>query len=167
MSKVDSAGRSYQAIEVADLRRLALIAQKDQIEFFENHPKWARLYSGRQICIALCQGAALHYIDGSTGINDFDVYTFYRKHPTQDLYPKRIKSYDFGDAKFGQSQNKPDFIGRRVDCLVRSIDAPESEDVEISIQRYLMGGKTETARLLAAKVVILLEPNCGKVIWQR
>jgi hypothetical protein len=30
-----------------------------------------------------------------------------------------------------------------------------------------MGGKTETARLLAAKAVILLKPNCGKVLWQK
>lgn len=167
MSKVDSAGRSYREIEITDLRRLVLIAQKDQIAFFENHPEWARLYSSRKICIALCQGAALHYVNGSTGINDFDVYTFYRKHYVKDLYPKRIKYYDFGDAKFGQSQDKPDFIGRRVDCLVRSIDAFEGEDARISIQRYLAGGKTKTARLLAAKVVILLEPNCGEVIWQR
>ena len=167
MSKVDSGGRSYRAIEITDLKRLLLIAQKDQIEFFEKHTEWAKLYSVRKICIALCQGAALHYIDGSTGINDFDVYTFYRKHPARNLYPKRIKSYDFGDPKFGQSQDKPGFVGRRVDCLVRSIDASEGEDVEISIQRYLRDGKTESARLLAAKAVILLKPNCGKVIWQR
>ncbi|GIK74792.1 MAG: hypothetical protein BroJett021_37800 [Chloroflexota bacterium] len=167
MSKVGSAGRSYQAIEITDLRRLVQIAQKDEFEFFEKHPEWAKLYAGRKICIALCQGAALHYIDGSTGINDFDIYTFYRKHPAKSLYPKRIKSYDFGDTKFGQSQDKPGFIGRRVDCLVRSIDAAKGEDVEASIQRYLRDGKTETARLLAAKAVILLEPNCGKVIWPR
>jgi hypothetical protein len=167
MSKVDSTGRSYRIIDIEDLKRLALIARKDQAEFFKNYPKWAMLYSGREICIALCQGAALHYIDGSTGINDFDVYVFYRRHPEKNLYPKRLKFYDFGNAKFGQSQDKPDFIGRRVDCLVRSIDAIENEDVEISIQRYLKEGKTETARLLATKAVILLEPNCGKVIWPR
>jgi hypothetical protein len=167
MSKVGSAGRSYRAIEISDLRRLVLIAKKDQIEFLEKHTEWAKFYSGRKICIALCQGAALHYIEGSTGINDFDIYTFYRKHPAKNLYSKRIKSYDFGDLKFGQSRDKPSFVGRRVDCFVRSIDAVEGEDVEISIQRYLRDGKTETARLLAAKAVILLEPNCGKVIWQR
>ena len=167
MSKVDSKGRSYRTIEIADLRRLASIARKDQVEFFDSYPKWATLYSGREICIALCQGAALHYVDRSTGINDFDVYVFYRRHPYKNLYPKRIKFYDFGDAKFGKSQDKPNFIGRRVDCLVRSIDAIENEDAEISIQRYLIGSKTETARLLAAKAVILLEPNCGKVIWPR
>jgi hypothetical protein len=167
MSKVDAIGRSYRTIEIADLKRLAEIARKDQVEFFRNYPKWAMLYSGREICIALCQGAALHYVDGNTGINDFDVYTFYRRYPNKDLYPKRIKFYDFGDAKFGQSQDKPDFVGRRVDCLVRSIETIENEDAEIAIQRYLINGKTQTAQLLAAKAVILLEPNCGKVIWPR
>jgi hypothetical protein len=167
MSNVGSAGRSFRVIEIADLRRLALIAQKDQNDFFENHPEWAELYSGRKICITLCQGAALHYIDGSTGINDFDVYTFYRKHPAKGLYSKRLKSYDLGDEKFGQSRDRPDFIGRRVDCLARSIDALEGADGGLSIQRYLAGGKTETARFLAGKAVVLLEPNMGKVIWPR
>ena len=91
-------------------------------------------------------------------------------HPTKIRMPdRRIKFYDFGNPKFGQSQDKPNFVGRRVDCLVRSIDTLENEEIELSIQRYLkdgkMQGKTETARLLAAKAVILLEPNCGKVIW--
>ena len=167
MSTVGSSGRSYRKIEIADLSRLALIAQKDQSEFFDKYPKWARLYSGREICIALCQGAALHYIDGSTGINDFDVYVFYSRNPQKDLYAKRLKFYDFGDAKFGQSLDKPNFIGRRVDCMMRSIDGHENEAAEKSIQRYLMKGKTKTARLLAAKAVVLLEPNCGKVIWPR
>jgi hypothetical protein len=167
MSKVDPTRRSYRIIEIADLRRLVLIARKDQAVFFDNYPEWARLYSGREICIALCQGAVLHYIDRSTGINDFDVYVFYRRNPQKDLYPKRLKYYDFGNAKFGQYQDKPNFIGRRVDCMVRSIDAHENEVAEQSIQKYLMGGKTETARLLAAKAIVLLEPNCGKVIWPR
>lgn len=167
MSNVGPEGRSYRAIDITDLRRLLRIAQNDQIGFFENHPKWARLYSRRKICIALCQGAALHYTNGCTGINDFDVYTFYRKHPSKDVYPKRIKSYDFGNPKFGQSQDKPDFVGRRVDCLVRSIDTVSGEDAVTSIHRYLMGGDTKTARLLAEKAVILLEPNCGEVIWPR
>ena len=167
MSTVGPTGRSYRTIEITDLRRLALIARKDQAEFFDKYPEWARLYSGREICIALCQGAALHYFDRSTGINDFDVYVFYRRNPQKDMYPKSLKFYDFGDVKFGQSHDKPNFIGRRVDCLVRSIDTHENEAAEKPIQRYLLEGKTETARLLAAKAVVLLEPNCGKVIWPR
>lgn len=107
------------------------------------------------------------HIDRSIGINDFDVYVFYKRNPQKDLYPKRLKFYDLGDVKFGQSLDKPYFIGRRVDCMVRSIDAHEDEVAEKSIQRYLTEGKTMTARLLAAKAVVLLEPNCGKVIWPR
>jgi hypothetical protein len=29
------------------------------------------------VCVALCQGAALHFVDGENGVKDFDVWTFY------------------------------------------------------------------------------------------
>ena len=61
MSKINSTGRSYRTIDITDLKRLAIIAQKDQVEFFDKYPnKWGTLYSGRALGIALCQGAALH-----------------------------------------------------------------------------------------------------------
>jgi hypothetical protein len=167
MSNVGSQGRSYRAIGLDDLRKLVLIAREDQTSFFRNYPGWARLYSHRLVCIALCQGAALHYLDNRTGINDFDVYTFYKRHPAKSWYSKGIKSYDFGDAKFGQSLDHPNFIGRRVDCLARSIEVHAKEHAATSLQRYLEDGKTETARLLATKAVIVLEPNCGTVVWPK
>lgn len=141
------------------------IAHKDQEDFFKQHPKWSKLFANRRLCIALCQGAAKHFLDSITGINDFDVYTFYKKHPHVRWYAKRIKSYDFGDTKFGQSLDKPNFIGRRVDCLGREIDFNDGETALTALQRYLQEGKTKTARLLAQKAVILLEPDCGKVVW--
>jgi len=119
------------------------------------------------MCVALCQGAALHYLDRTTGINDFDVYTFYRRHPAKDWYGRRIKRRDFGDPKFGQSLDRPEFVGRRVDCCARSIDVASREDVETALRRYLREGRTKTATLLAAKAVVLLEPNCGRVVWPR
>ncbi len=167
MSNVDSRGRSYRAITRSDLRRLARIARQDRETLFKTHPQWATLYAQRVMCVALCQGAALHYLDRKTGINDFDVYTFYRKHPAKDWYARRIKRYDFGDPKFGQSLDRPDFVGRRVDCCARSIDIDSKEGIEAAIQQYLQEGRTESAKQLAAKAVILLEPNCGKVIWPR
>jgi hypothetical protein len=119
------------------------------------------------ICVALCQGAAKHYIDGKTGINDFDVYTFYKNNPKKNLYAKRIISYDFGNPKFGQSIDKPKYIGRRVDCLFRSIEINEYDNIINAMRRYLDAGKTKTARLLANKAVVLIEPNCGKIIWPK
>ncbi len=165
MSKVGVEGRSFKKISHHDLKRLAQIAYKDQRDFFRQYPKWGNLFAKRVLCIALCQGAAKHYTDTPTGINDFDVYTFYKKHHRVRWYAKRIKSYDFGNAKFGQSIDKSNFIGRRVDCLGREIEFKEGDDVLIAIRRYLQEGKTKTARLLAQKAVILLEPDCSKVVW--
>ncbi|RJP68894.1 MAG: hypothetical protein C4532_11910 [Candidatus Abyssobacteria bacterium SURF_17] len=144
--------------------KLAAIARKDREQFFQDKPEWA-IYAQRVLCIALCQGAAKHYVDGVTGINDFDIYTFYRSHSEKRWYAKRIKSYDFGNPKFGRSPDRPDFIGRRVDCLGRAIDATDKENIVTALRRYIEQGKTETARLLAEKAIVLLEPDCGKVVW--
>ena len=165
MSGVDPKGRSYGLIEISDLQRLLILAEQDREAFFEAHPQWRKSYGGRVLAVALCQGAALHYLDGKTGINDFDVYTFYRANPRKEWYAKRIKSYDLGDAKFGRSVDRPDFVGRRVDCLARGIAVRGDEEVRAALRRYLMEARTETARLLSAKAVVLLEPHCGEIIW--
>lgn len=165
MSNVGREGRSYVSIETEDLKRLTEIAIQDRQAFFVTHPQWARLYGDRVLGIVLCQGAALHYVDGITGINDFDVYTFFEMNPVRGIYAKRIKSYDFGDPKFGQSVDKPGFIGRRVDCMFRSIEHHPGETAESAIQRFVLEGRTETARLLSLKAMVLLEPNCGRIIW--
>jgi hypothetical protein len=165
VSKVGRRYRSFLTIEKRDLRRLLKIATNDQEVFFATHPEWSKFYSRRVLCIALCQGAAKHYVDGKTGINDFDVYTFYKINPAKNWYAKRKKYYDLGNDKFGRSNDKPNFIGRRVDCLSRSIELRRNEDIVAALQRYLSEGKTKTARLLAQKAVVLLEPNIGQVIW--
>jgi hypothetical protein len=165
MSKVGPEGRSYKSITKDDLQRLAQIARRDRDDFFARHREWAALYRHRLLCVALCQGAALHYRLGTVGVNDFDLYSFYITHPKKHWYAKRIRSYDFGDPKFGQSVDRPDFIGRRVDCLGRDITASKQEDAATALRRYLREGRTETARLLAAKAVVLLEPECGRIIW--
>ncbi len=165
MSRVGLESRSYLPIGKDDLEKLLEIAQRDIQTFFENHPRWTHLYSNRIICIALCQGAAKHYIDGKTGINDFDVYTFFEKHPSKAWYAKRIKSYDFGNPKFGQSPDRPNFVGRRIDCLGRGIDLFPNDDVYRALRRYMTAGKTKTAQLLSQKAVILLQPDLGRVVW--
>lgn len=68
-------------------------------------------------------------------------------------------------AKFGQSQNHPDFIGRRVDCLGRGISVNEGESATDALRRWLTERPTDTAEFLAQRAVVLLEPDCGSVVW--
>lgn len=167
MSDVGPEGRSYEAIKDRDLDRLAQIALADRTHFFARHAEWASLYADRHFATALCQGGALHYVYGEAGIQDFDVYSFYASHPLKEWYAKRRKIEDFGDPKFGQSLDKPKFIGRRVDLLGRSIDRNVHESSSCAIRRWLLAGRTETARLLAQKAMVLIDPidERGTVIW--
>lgn len=167
MSTVGPAHRSFLPITHTDLHRLAAIARQDQAAFFAAHPDWAALYADRLLALALCQGAALHYVSGEAGINDFDVYAFYAEHPARRWYAKRHAFYDFGDPKFGQSADKPSYVGRRVDILGRGIPAQPDDDPVAAVRAYLQTGRTETARLLAQKAVVLLEleAQLGQVLW--
>lgn len=161
------ARRSYKKIALEDLKRLAEIARWDREDLFRRIPRWGRLYADRVLCVALCQGAALHYVAGQTGMKDFDVWTFYRAHPAAPFPAQRLQTADFGDPKFGQSPDKPEFVGRRVDLIGRSIRCRASDDPLESLQAYLSSGRTQSARCLAEKAIVLLEPpdRCGQIIW--
>ena len=167
MSTVGSEGRSFAKISRQDLDRLASIAASDRASFFAAHADWASLYADRHFATALCQGAALHYLRGEVGVQDFDVYSFFASHPVKPWYAKRNKAADFGDPKFGRSPDRPDFVGRRVDLLGRGLDIAPGESPASCIQRWLASGRTDSARLLARKAVVLLEPvsDRGRVIW--
>jgi len=159
---------SFKPIEPGDLRRLLELARQDRRTFFRKYPEWARLYADRVIGVALCQGAAVHYIDTTAGINDFDVYTFFAAHPKRRWYAKRIKSVDFGNPKFGQSEiTRPGFRGRRVDLMGRALEVAPGADLADALRRWLSAGTSETARELRKKAVVLLEPEdqLGTVVW--
>jgi hypothetical protein len=69
--------RSPARIDVADLLRLAALAADAETELFRRNPRGSGRYAGRLLGRALCQGAALHYVDGENGVKDFDVWSFY------------------------------------------------------------------------------------------
>jgi len=164
----DPLRRSYTPIIRMDLVRLFNLARDDRKAFFAHHQDWASLYQGRVLGTALCQGAAMHYMNPNVGINDFDVYTFYAAHPGRPWYAKRIKSVDYGDAKFGQSEiSNPKYVGRRVDLMARALDVPPETDIIAAITTYLRAGRTETSRLLVKKAVVILEPvdRLGVIGW--
>ena len=160
--------RSYGHLLPEDLHRLGEIARQDREEFFYRCPRYRPLQD-EIIAVALCQGSALHYVNGSNGIKDLDVWTFYAKRPTLIRYPPRrpITPRDFGDPRFGQSPDFPQYVGRKVDCLGRSIPVGGDGDPISALRRYLSEQRTATARELARKAVVLIEPDAllGKVVW--
>lgn len=109
----------------------------------------------------------MHYIDGRNGIKDLDVWSFYDEHPIRMYPPRRRSKVDFGDPKFGTSPDFPDFVGRRVDLIGRSIPGADVKDPVKALRSYLKGKKTESARLLSQKAMILIEPLklMGTVVW--
>jgi hypothetical protein len=62
--------RSLARIEIADLLWLAADAGA---ELFRPNPQSSGRYAGRLLGRALCQGAALHHVNESDGVKDFDV----------------------------------------------------------------------------------------------
>jgi hypothetical protein len=159
--------RSYEPILKADLRRLAEIAKNDRREFFLRNPRYAALqYS--VVAVALCQGAGLHFLDGKNGIKDIDVWTFYASSPGLRYPPRRpVMSYDFGDPKFGTTPDYAHFVGRRVDCLGRSLDVETNEDPIKAIQNFLTKQATDSACELAKKALVIIEPEqlVGVIAW--
>lgn len=122
------------------------------------------------LCVALCQGAALHYVDGVNGINDFDVYTFYAEHRVGQFPARWLLNADFGPSRFGRNaEYDHGYEGRRIDLIGRSLKAKPNDDPIKVLRAYLQIGQTETARCLARKAVVLIDPEPlrGRVVWPR
>lgn len=159
--------RSKEKINKADLKKLRELAYTDIEQFFERNPIYKRPYKGKEVLVALCQGAALHYIDGKNGVKDFDVWFFYPRKESGLPFRRRGVA-DFGPSKFGRHPNtKPGYVGRTVDVLMRSEQCFSKQGPESGLARYLSKPKTKTAKLLGQKAVIGLYPEnvFGRVLW--
>jgi hypothetical protein len=161
--------RSYHPITRADLDRLAGLAAADRDARFTRRPRWG-VYRDRLICVALCQSAALHYVNGKNGVKDFDVWTFFAEHAEGPFPYRWLTAADFGPSHFGRRVSEPGqctFSGRRVDFNARSLAEPTDADPIAALMRYLGTGRTESARKLAEKAVVIIEPLPlrGLVAW--
>ncbi len=158
--------RSLRRITKEDLRRLGELAYIDRMAHFERSPITGALYAKRLFAVALCQGAALHYVDHQNGVKDFDVWSFYTESPVRPFPARRRGIMDFGSMKFGPDPAGKT-SGRRVDCIGRSIPNARKSDPIGTLRAYLHGGRTDSARFLACKAVVLIEPRplVGTVIW--
>ena len=153
-------GRATQKITSADLQRLSDIARDDRQSFFARHPRYAA-YTKRVACVALCQGAALHFIDGRNGINDFDVWTFYYELPVP-FPPRRHGRAEYGPSHFTNWSG-------RVDLLGRSLPYPPKTDPAKMLRDYLSSKPTRSAYYLVQKAVVLIDPPSrrGEIVWPR
>jgi hypothetical protein len=158
---------AFKRITKSDLKRLARIAREERDDLFERHHEWALLYRKRVICSALCQGAALHFINGTTGVSDFDVWTFYAEHPEAPFPHHLVTHRDFGKSGFGRDTDSPAYVGRRVNLTGRSLPCEPGDDPVAVLQGYLHRGDTPSSRELRLKAVVLIEPDgyLGYVVW--
>ena len=163
---------SFEKIEHDDLLRLGELARTS----LEKH--WTRFpdqHRDELAGLALCQGAALHFIDGTTGVKDFDVWAFHlwvgRDRKGRDQVVTRQsagpKTMDFGLSKFGRFERDRDMVGRRVDVLMRTIHVQKNESIPAAIQRYIRasGRPKSSPWYLNQKAAVMIDPEPGLVIW--
>ena len=163
-----SSGRSLARIDRSDLLRLAELAAEVEAGLFARHPQGGGRYAGRLVCRALCQGAALHYLDSRNGVKDFDVWSFYAQRAAGPFPYRWRGTADYGPSKFGRYPgDPPSFTGRRVDLLGRSLEMPLGAEPAVVLSDYLSAARTASAKALAAKAVVLINPEqlVGKVVW--
>ena len=109
--------RSFAHITEHDLARLAQIGVYDFADLCRRK-EHCRPYAGRLGVICLCRGAARHYIYGDRGVQDFDLWGFFREIPGHPFPYRRRGTHDFGPSKFGRNPDDgPYYEGRRVDGL--------------------------------------------------
>jgi len=162
------AQRSFENITRRDLKKLTRLAFNDLSEFLKTHPQW-QTYHLRILCVALCQGAALHYLEQKVGVKDFDVWIFFRSASNLKPFPyRRVGHSDFGHSRFGKREADKGYLGRRVDIIGRSLVTQRRSPV-LALQDYLREKKTKSARLLAKKAVIIIYPEdlLGTVAWPK
>ncbi|MCH9736514.1 MAG: hypothetical protein K0U78_18500 [Actinomycetia bacterium] len=158
--------RSMAPLTDEHLRRLGAIAEADREGLFNRNPHLA-VYRDRILLTALCQGAALHFVNGTNGVKDLDVYTFYAEDSDVGYPYRRRGVEDFGESDLGRHPDDHAFRGRRVDLLGRTLKVACSADPVAAVRSYLQAGATATAKELAKKAVVVIEPvqNLGQVVW--
>lgn len=167
MGNVGPDKRSFERIELDDLRRLATLAYNDLSDLFARKPELSAIYKNRLIAIALCQGAAEHFVKPGRGVNDFDLWLFFRSHTDRRFPYRRLSRIDFGVSRFGRNPDDSGYAGRRVDVIGRDISCGAGEEAAAAIHRYLATNKNKSPKLLAQRPVVLIypEPELGRIAW--
>lgn len=161
------ADRSYERVSRVHLRRLARIADEEREDFFARRPDWRLLYRRRLLCTILHGQSALHYCNGTSGIDGFDICLFFAAH-AEAPFPHHWSGYrDFGKSKFGRREADQGYAGRRIRFTGRSLACRPSDDPVAALQTYLSVGRSPTARRIRDNPVVLIAPQryLGYVAW--
>ncbi|ADI73385.1 conserved hypothetical protein [Methanohalobium evestigatum Z-7303] len=175
---MDEKERSYRKIEIKHLQKLKDISVNDQNIFFNKNPKY-EFFRDRLFCILLVQGAALHYVNGTNGIKDFDILLLYKQNlEEKDENGKLIKipyrrliAYDCGMPEFGRYPHDDinQYPNRRVDVLIREIgeDLTDNYDLITGIRKYFETGNTPSIKQWKNKDVVGIWPEeiQGDLVW--
>ncbi len=148
-------------IDLLEMKRYGL----EELERFttqQGNGKYSA-YKRRLAAICLCQGAARHFLDGTKGVRDVDIWLFFLEHTTVKIPHRRnMRSQGFRD--FTNLGNKP------VDFMKKMIPSTcwEGADIKQTIENYLCQSKTQTARELSKQPVIGLFPDhvFAKLLWK-
>ena len=154
------AKRLFEPISKLDFKKLQRLALKEHEAFFKRNPRLRKAYHSSLIGIALCQGAASHYLNSNVGIKDFDIWHFYVENRSINFPYRAHKSIENG------YKGKPiDFLKRAINRDLRNFYSNEPDKCIIE---YLLQRNTKTKRFLLKKAVVGLFPDkiFGKVIWK-
>jgi hypothetical protein len=154
---MEIATRSYELLTSADLERIESVAMRSLADIFDRAPV-AGLYRDRLILLALAQGSALHYLDGKSGIKDFDVWAFFEAGLAKPFPHRKRWCTDFGPSRFGRHPDDTGYSGRRLDLMGRSIDVVNGEAPEDAVRRWL-GSHAKSAVALRRKPMFCLLPR--------
>ena len=152
-----------------DLEHLAQLVETEVADFLAAEKQAP--FRDRLLAVTLCQGAALHALDGRNGVKDFDVYVFFAElSDRQGPFNRSARKRDYGPSKFDRySGDDASFSGRRIDVFWRTIPTDRTADPATAVVAYLQSGKPRsTPWHLSQKAVILLRPKSrlGEVVWQ-
>lgn len=169
-SRCDPDVRLYDTLGEAHLQLIQNYAEEELRRFLllSGNPvgRYA-IYKDRLVAICLCQGAALHFIDGTTGVKDIDVWFFFRDDDRQHIRNVGNMRYSI-NAKVGSfGLRKLDFLKKGISKKVtEQLDSDDPADV---VTAYLLHAGTDSANWLRQKAVVGLYPKSifGQVIWPK
>jgi hypothetical protein len=165
---------SNEKLSDADLDRLLEFERVERERLYRESLIW-RAHRNRLLCVCLSQGAALHLLERS-GLNDFDVLTFFARSPSLDRRGvgsafRAGRHRDFGLSRFGTRTDEegrtrfPTFEGRNVDLFAQAIPATRTADPIAAVRAWLTAAPTRSAQLLAKKAIVMLEPQRLRAVW--